>query len=161
MFVVKVLSDYGMFVFLDTLVQMAACVPNIIMYRSCNRSPLRTMLDRAKCLSSTQEFFLQECKNLKGMFLKLKYPQKLIDVAINRVHHPPDQLHTPSDSPKQIIIPYKRSEIRRCGSQTGSQPRKNNRSWIAADFSSKKIVDDLRVTELKPPLVSADCCLWI
>ena len=30
MFVVKVLSDYGMFVFLDTLVQMAACVPKVI-----------------------------------------------------------------------------------------------------------------------------------
>ena len=43
------------------------------------RSLLRTMLDRAKRLSSTPEFLSQECKNLKGIFLKLKYPEKLID----------------------------------------------------------------------------------
>ena len=43
------------------------------------------MLDRAKRLSSTQDFFSHECKNLKGIFLKLKYPEKLIDSAINRL----------------------------------------------------------------------------
>ena len=36
------------------------------------------MLDRSKCLSSMQDFFLQESKNLKGIFLELKYPKKLI-----------------------------------------------------------------------------------
>ena len=30
MFVLKMFSDYGMFVFLNTLVQMAACGPKII-----------------------------------------------------------------------------------------------------------------------------------
>ena len=30
------------------------------------------------------DFLSQECKNLKGIFLKLKYPEKLIDSAINR-----------------------------------------------------------------------------
>ena len=39
------------------------------------RSLLRTMLDRAKRLSSTQDFLSQECKNLKEIFLKLKYPE--------------------------------------------------------------------------------------
>ena len=36
------------------------------------RSLSKTILDRAKRLSSTQDFFLQECKTLKGIFLKLK-----------------------------------------------------------------------------------------
>ena len=54
------------------------------------RSLLRTMLDRAKRLSSTQDFFPQECKNLKEIFLKLKYPEKLINSAINRIQHPKD-----------------------------------------------------------------------
>ena len=40
------------------------------------RSLLRTMLDRAKRLSSAQDFLLQECKTLKEIFLKLKYPEK-------------------------------------------------------------------------------------
>ena len=51
------------------------------------RSLLRTMLDRAKRLSSTQDFLSQECKNLKEIFLKLKYPEKLINSAINRLQH--------------------------------------------------------------------------
>ena len=54
-------------------------------------------LDRAKRLSSTQDFLLQECKTLKGIFLKLKYPEKLIDSAINRLQHPIDPVQTPSD----------------------------------------------------------------
>ena len=36
------------------------------------------MLDLAK----RKIFFLQECKNLKGLFLKLKYPKKLLVSAI-------------------------------------------------------------------------------
>ena len=42
-------------------------------------------------LASTRDFLLQECKNLKGIFLKLKYPEKLIDSAINRLHYPTDR----------------------------------------------------------------------
>ena len=57
------------------------------------------MLDRAKRLTSTQDFFLQECKTLKGIFFKLKYPKKLIESAINSAQHPQDLKHTPTDSP--------------------------------------------------------------
>ena len=66
------------------------------------RSLLRTMLDRAKRLSSTQDFLSQECKNLKEIFLKLKYPEKLINSAINRLQHPKDPVQTPSDSPSGL-----------------------------------------------------------
>lgn len=38
---------------------------------------------------------------LKGIFLKLKHPQKLIKMAIN-----PDPLQTPSNRSIQIIIPH-------------------------------------------------------
>ncbi|XP_068742569.1 uncharacterized protein [Montipora capricornis] len=71
------------------------------------RSLLRTMLDRAKRLSSTQDFFSQECKNLKDKILKLKFPEKLIDSAINRIQHPTDPVQTPSDSPVRITLPFK------------------------------------------------------
>ena len=118
------------------------------------RSLLRSMLDRAKRLSSTPEFLSQEYKNLKGIFLKLKYPEKLIDSAINRVHHPPDLIHTPSDSPIWIIMPYKdqksadvvRKQLRYLGRKIDHE--------LQPIFTSKKIVDDLRETELKPPIVN-------
>ena len=54
-----------------------------------NGSLLRAMLDHAKHLSSKPNAFFQEC-NLKGIFLKIKYPEKLIDSTINNFQHPPD-----------------------------------------------------------------------
>jgi len=42
---------------------------------------------------------------LKGTFFKLKYPEKPINSAINHVHHPPDLIHAPSESPIWMIIP--------------------------------------------------------
>ena len=107
------------------------------------------MLDRAKRLSSTPEFFSQECKNLKRVFLKLKYPEKLIDSAINRVHHPPDLIHTPSDSPIRIVMPYKdqksgdvvRKQLRDLGRRIDHE--------LQPIFTSKKIVDDLSRNGIK------------
>ena len=64
------------------------------------------MLDRAKRLSSTQDFLLQECKNLKGIFLKFNYPEELIDSAINHLQHPTDPVQTPSGSPVRITLPF-------------------------------------------------------
>ena len=82
--------------------------------------------------------------SLKGIFLKLKYPDKLIDSAINRVYHSPDLIYTPSYSPIRIIMPYKdqksadvvRKELRNLGRKIDHE--------LQPIFTSKKIVDDLR-----------------
>ena len=47
-------------------------------------SLLKTMLVRAHRLSSSPDLFADECNNLKSMFLKLKYPPRLIESTINR-----------------------------------------------------------------------------
>jgi hypothetical protein len=70
------------------------------------RSLLKNMHD-AKRLSSTPDFFSQECNNLKGIFLKPKYPGTLIDSSINSLQSPPDLGRTPSDTPLRITLPYK------------------------------------------------------
>ena len=124
------------------------------------RSLLRTMLDRAKRLSSTQDFLSQECKNLKGIFLKLKYPEKLIDSAINRLQHPTDPVQTPSDSPVRITLPFKDQKsadvVRR---QLGDLGTKINQQ-LQPVFTSKKIADYLRVTEEKPPLINQQSVVY-
>ena len=125
----------------------------------CKRSLLRTMLDRAKRMSSTPEFLSQEYKNLKEIFFKLKYPEKLTDSAISRVHHPPDLIHTPSDSAIRIIVPYKdqksanvvRKQLRDLGRKIDHK--------LQPIFTSK-IVDDLRETELKPPIVNQQSVVY-
>ena len=112
------------------------------------------MLDHAKCLSSTPEFLSQECKNLKGIFLKLKYPDKLTDLAINRVYHPSDLIHTPSDSPTGIIMPYKDQKSADVVRKQLCDLRRKTYHELRPIITSKKIVDDLRETELKPPIVN-------
>ena len=118
------------------------------------RPLLRTMLVRAKRLPSTQDFLSQEFKNLKEIFLKLKYPEKLINSAINRLQHPKDPVQTPSDSPVRITLPFKdqksadvvRRQLGDLGTKINQQPQ--------PVFTSKKIADHLRVTEEKPPLIN-------
>ena len=124
------------------------------------QSLLRTMLDRAKRLSSTQDFLSQECMNLKEIFLKLKYPEKLINSAINRLQHPKDPVQTPSDSPVQITLPFKDQKsadvVRR---QLGDLGTKINQQ-LQPVFTSKKIADHLRVTEEKPPLINQQSVVY-
>ena len=48
------------------------------------RSLLMTMLNRAHCLSSSPDIFAEERDNLRGIFLKLRYPEKLINSIITR-----------------------------------------------------------------------------
>ena len=124
------------------------------------RSLRKTMLDCAKRLSSTQDFLLQECKNLKGMFLKLKYPEKLIDSAINRLHHPTDPAQTPANSPVRITLPFKDQKsadvVRRRLGDLGTKINQQRQPV----FTSKKIADHLRVTEEKPPLINQQSVVY-
>ena len=96
------------------------------------------------------DFFLRECKTLKGIFLKLKYPKKLIESAINSAQHPRDLNHTPTDSPLRITLPIR---IRNLPTNFGdSYATSEGRSITLC--SQSMIIDDLRETELKPTLVN-------
>ena len=68
------------------------------------------MLDRAKRLSSSPDLFSKECYDLRKMFLKLKYPVKLIDSIFMRFHASQDLNQSciePIDSPVLITLPFK------------------------------------------------------
>ncbi|CAH3127692.1 unnamed protein product, partial [Porites lobata] len=100
-----------------------------------------------------QDVFSQECKTLKGIFLKLKYPKKLIESAIKSAQHPRDLNHTPTDSPLRITLPYKdQKSADQLRGQLCHLERKINHPL--QPILSKKIIDDLRGTELKPTLVN-------
>ena len=82
------------------------------------RSLMRTMLDRAKRLSSSSDLFSKECQDLKTMFLKLKYPKKLIDSTFKRFHDSQDQNHWRNRASRQPCSnrpAFQRPEIRRLG----------------------------------------------
>ena len=67
------------------------------------------MLDHAKCLSSSPDLFSKECYDLRKMFLKLKYPVKLIDSIFMKFHTSQDLNQSciePIDSPVLITLPF-------------------------------------------------------
>ena len=79
------------------------------------RSLLTTMLNRAHCLSSSPDLFAEECENLKGIFLKLKYPENLINSTITRFIESRNQ---PQVSDVQAMRPFELS----CRSRIKDQP---------------------------------------
>ena len=124
------------------------------------RSLLMTMLNRANRLSLSPDLLSKECRNLKAVFLKLKYPERLIDSTISRFNHSLalDQTQTKStltnDNPIRIILPFKDQTladiVRRDLRDLSTKINKN----LQPIFTSRKLIQDLRVSENKPSLVN-------
>ena len=127
------------------------------------RSLIRTMLDRAKRLSSSPDLFSKECYDLRKMFLKLKYPVKLIDSIFKRFHAFQDQNQScikPTDSPVLITLPFKdQKSADSVRKQLNGLGKKIDRV-IQPVFTSRKISEDLKVTETKPSLVNQQCVVY-
>ena len=121
------------------------------------RSLIRTMLDRAKRLSSSPDLFSKECYDLRKMFLTSKYPVKLIDSIFKRFHASQDQNQSciePIDNHVLITLPFKdQKSADSVRKQLNDLGKKIDRV-IQPVFTSKKISEDLKVTETKPSLVN-------
>ena len=103
------------------------------------KSGFHCMLDHAKRLSSSPGLFCKECCDLRKMFLKLKYPVKLIDSIFKTFQASQDQNQScikPVDSPVLITLPFKDQKsadsVRR--QLPGKRPRKENRSRVTTSF---------------------------
>ena len=76
-------------------------------------SLITTMLDRAYRISSDWSYFSQECDRLETVFLKLKYPRHLFNLAVKQFvdSKVADQQQIPSTdttpAPIQVVIPFK------------------------------------------------------
>ena len=121
------------------------------------------MLDRAKRLLSSPDLFSKEFYNLRKMFLKLKYPVKLINSIFKRFHASQDQDKSciePIDSPVLIILPFKdQKSADSVRWQLNDLGKKVDRV-IQPVFTSRKISEDLKVTETKPSLVNQQCVVY-
>ena len=113
------------------------------------------MFDRTKRLSSSPDLFSKECYDLRKMFLKLRYPVKLIDSIFKTFHASQDQNQScikPVDSPVLITSACKdqKSADSVC-SQLSDLGKKIDRV-LQPVFTSTKISEDLKVTEKSPHL---------
>ena len=105
-------------------------------------------------LSSSPDLFAEECDNLKVIFLKLKYPERLINSTITSFIESQNQEQVrdvQANAPVRIILPFKDQRsadtVRRQLSDLG----KKINSDLRPVFTSKKIADEIKVAEAKPP----------
>ena len=84
------------------------------------RSLLKTMPDRVNRLSSSPDLFSQERKDLKTMFLKVKYLDRLIDSTITSFYYqillfskPKPKMHHANRQSRTYHPALQRPEIRR------------------------------------------------
>ena len=117
------------------------------------RSLLTTMLNRAHRLSSSPDLFAEECDNLKVIFLKLKYPERLINSTITRFIESQNQ-----EQVRDVQASVQRSAdtVRRQLSDLGKKINSDLRSV----FTCKKIADEIKVAEAKPLLINQQCVVY-
>ncbi|KAK3736761.1 hypothetical protein QZH41_008001 [Actinostola sp. cb2023] len=132
------------------------------------RSLLNTMwFNRAYHLSSTRELFREECDRLKQIFLKLKYPVKLVNYTFDSFLK--SQMATSDEQPSttteeesilRIILPFKDQGSANVLKKQLNTLSKKIGHTIQPVFKSRKINDDLQVREPKPNLANQQCVVY-
>ena len=116
------------------------------------------MLNRAFKLSSNWQFFHQECQRLKDIFTRLRYPEPLIQntikffvqMKVTGSTGPPQQA---GEIPVRIPLPFKdQRSANKLREQLSDLSRKIN-TEVHPVFTSRKITDELKAKEPKPPSV--------
>ena len=129
------------------------------------RSLITTKLDRAYRISSDWSYVSQECDRLKIIFLKLKYPKHLFNLAVKKFVDSmvADQQHIPSTNtttlPIRVIISFKdqvsanvvNKRLTDLSSKIGT---------IQPVIVSRKLNEDLKVREVKPAIVNQQCVVY-
>ncbi|XP_078358572.1 uncharacterized protein LOC144643247 [Oculina patagonica] len=131
------------------------------------RGLLKTMLDRAFRLSSNWTYFSEECDRLKLLFSRLEYPDELINSTITRfiaIKASEQPVPSPTDNntpePVRVVLPFKdQSSADSLRAQLKDLGQKIDHA-IQPAFISHKIERDLKIREVKPPVVSQQSLIY-
>ncbi|XP_020911960.1 uncharacterized protein LOC110249719 [Exaiptasia diaphana] len=127
---------------------------------------IRTMLHRAHNLSSTKEAYENECENIRMVFSKLNYPNKMIESAITYFNKNPPTSRSEqpesdaSDNTIRIVLPFIDQKPADIVKRQLTQLNKKLDSNLEAIFVSRKLNDMLKMQEPKPPLVSQQLVIY-
>ena len=128
------------------------------------RSLVKTMLNRAYRLSSTWELFSTECERLKLIFSNLKYSDSLVNSTITRfvnsVMSPDTRSTPPTENIYRIVLPFKDQKSADIVKKHLSDLSNKLDHKLQPVFRSRKIGDDLKVQEPKPPLINQQCVVY-
>ena len=128
------------------------------------RSLVKTMLNRAYRLSSTWELFSTECERLKLIFSNLKYSDSLVNSTItcfvNSVISPDTRSTPPTENIYHIVLPFKDQKSADIVKKHLSDLSYKLDHKLQPVFRSRKIGNDLKVQEPKPPLINQQCVVY-
>ena len=122
---------------------------------------------RALKLSSTWKLFHQESERLKLTFSRLCYPEDLVQSTIRQFIEskvsedaPTQQQELKKQDPIRIVLTFKdQKSANSVHRQLGDLGRKINVD-ISPEYTSRKIKDEIKVREDKPPLVNQQCVMY-
>ena len=130
-------------------------------YKDCL---LKTMIHRAYALSSTTEAFDQECTRLRSIFTRLDYPLAMINSIITKtiqsLSFGTREKNKEDSSVVRVIVPFKdqtsanavRRQMRDLSYKIGTT--------LQPVFTSRKLEQDLKPSEIKPPIVNQQCVVY-
>ena len=118
------------------------------------RSLLNTMLNRTFQLSSTWQFLHEECECLKEILFRLRYPDDLVQSTIRRF------IESKVSDPVRIVMPYKDQKSANVVRKQLADLSRKISVDISPVYTSRKIKDEIKVREDKPPLVSQQCVVY-
>ena len=128
------------------------------------RPLVKTMLNHAFRLSSTWDLFTTECERLKMMFSKLKYADSLINSTIAHFVTSVtsrDTLRTPQiENIHRIVLPFKDQRSADIVKKHLSDLSNKIDHILQPVFRSRKLCDDLKVQEPKPPVINQQCVVY-
>ena len=125
------------------------------------------MLNRANRFPSNRDLIIEECENLRNIFVRLKYPNNLISAGIttfsSKVVRFKEQNTLTQNKEKtvRIVIPFKDQK-----SANVLRKQLKNLSLIIGNanivpvFTSAKIEKDLKHREVKPSVVNNQCVVY-
>ena len=124
------------------------------------------MLDRAYRISSDWSYFSQECDRLETVFLKLKYPRHLFNLAVKQFvdSKVADQQQIPSTdttpAPIRVVIPFKDQVSANIVKKRLTDLSLKIKTTIQPLFISRKLNEDLKFQEVKPAIVNQHCLVY-
>ena len=129
------------------------------------RSLLNTMLNHAFNLSSTWKLFHQECERLKEIFCRLRYPDKLVISTIrqfidSKVSEDSRTQQQVPEAPIRIMLPFKNQKSANAVRRIFGDLSRKIIVDISPVYTSRKIKDEIKVREDKPPLVNQQCAVY-
>ena len=117
-----------------------------------------------KQLSSTTEAFDQECTRLRSIFTQLDYPLAMINSIITKTIQSLScgtrEKNKEDSSVVRVILPFKdqtsanavRRQMRDLSHKIGTT--------LQPVFTSRKLEQDLKPREIKPPIVNQQCVVY-